>query len=76
MKITDNQRVLRFFTGVLLFIRGACWGSFVAAVLWLAISSAVFRFRHPWASETEVILHIPDAIMLRQVPYAEMRPRP
>ena len=49
--------------------------AFVLAALWLAISTVIFRFRHPWATETETFLHIPDAFMLRKVPYAEMSAR-
>jgi hypothetical protein len=53
----------------------ALYGVIVAALLWVVISSMIFRFRHPWATETETLLHIPDAFMLRKVPYSEMRDR-
>jgi len=53
----------------------ALYGVIVAALLWVAISTTIFRFRHPRATETEVFLHIPDALMLRKVPYSEMRGR-
>lgn len=44
-------------------------------VAWLAISTTIFRFRHPWATETELFLHIPEALMLKKITYNEMRPR-
>lgn len=50
----------------------------VAIVLslgWLIVSLSIFRFRHPWATDTERFLYIGDALILRKVPYNEMRPR-
>jgi hypothetical protein len=65
----------RFVRAVLSFTQGAFYGFIVAALLWLGISTMIFRFRHPWATETETFMHIPDAFMLRKVPYAQMRDR-
>ena len=65
----------RLVRAVLSFVQGAFYGFIVAALIWLAISTMIFRFRHPWATETETFLHIPDAFMLRKVPYSEMRDR-
>lgn len=44
---------------------------------WLVISAAVFRFRHPWVTETEVFLHMlnGDVLLLKGVDYEDMRPR-
>jgi hypothetical protein len=75
MKMTDEKLILRFLSAFLSFMQGALCGMVVVALLWMAICSLVFRFRHPWATETEVILHLPDAVMWREVPYDEMRPR-
>lgn len=47
----------------------------VAFFLWVVLSSIIFRFRHPWATETETLIHIVDAVMLKKVPYSEMRDR-
>lgn len=47
----------------------------VLLILYLGIASAVFAFRHPWATETERFLHTWDAICFRHVPYDTMRPR-
>ena len=49
--------------------------AFILAIIWTAIGTMIFRFRHPWATETETFLHIPDAFMLRKIPYNEMRTR-
>lgn len=45
-----------------------------AALLWLVLSSAIFAFRHPWATDTERLIHIPDALVLRKIPHQQMRP--
>jgi hypothetical protein len=47
----------------------------VAIFLWIIVSSMIFRFRHPWATDTELFLHIPNAFMLETIPYNEMRGR-
>ena len=47
----------------------------VVLILWLAISCTVFRFRHPWATETETILNVHNALLFKKVSYDEMRPR-
>ena len=48
---------------------------FVSLVVWLAISCIIFRFRHPWATETETLLNVHNALLLKKVPYDQMRPR-
>jgi hypothetical protein len=47
----------------------------VAIFLWIIVSSMIFRFRHPWATDTELFLNIPNAFMLKKIPYNEMRGR-
>jgi len=71
IEITKKQLV----DAVLSFGKGAFYGFIVAALLWVAISTMIFRFRHPWATETETFMHIPDAFLLRKVPYSQMRDR-
>ena len=44
-------------------------------LLYIAFSTVVWRFRHPWATDIECFLHIYDAMTFHQVPYDEMRPR-
>jgi uncharacterized membrane protein YhaH (DUF805 family) len=36
------------------------------AVLWLAISVSVYRFRHPGQSDTELFLNIGEAITFQK----------
>jgi hypothetical protein len=36
-------------------------------LLWLAIASMVFAFRHPWMTDTQRILNIHNIILLKNV---------
>lgn len=45
-------------------------------VAWIALSSIVFQIRHPWMTDLEVMLRLPDAMMFRSVDYWDVRPRP
>lgn len=45
------------------------------AVAYLIVASVVFRFRHPWMTDTELIVHTIDALTFRSVPYHDARPR-
>lgn len=58
-----ERRVVRNYTVLYML--------FMFAALWLIASTFIFRLRHPWATETEIFLHLPDAIMLREVPRHE-----
>jgi hypothetical protein len=42
-------------------------------LFYLSISSVVFALRHPWATRTEQMIHIGDALMFNKVSYKEMR---
>lgn len=42
---------------------------------WFAISTLVFKMRHPWATEMEVMLNIHNAVQFKKVSYETMRPR-
>jgi hypothetical protein len=45
----------------------------VIFLFYLAIASVVFALRHPWATRTEQMIHIGDALMFNKVSYKEMR---
>lgn len=42
-------------------------------VVYLILTSWIFAFRHPWATDMERLIHIGDALMLKKVSYSEMR---
>ncbi len=43
----------------------------LAAALWFAASTMVFRFRHPHATETQILFHLKDALLFREVPRSQ-----
>jgi flagellar biogenesis protein FliO len=47
----------------------------ILAFVWLVTANVVFKFRHPWATETETLLNIKSMVLFQKVPYSEMRPR-
>lgn len=40
-------------------------GFLIVLILWWAPALMVFRYRHPWMTETELSLHLWDALMWR-----------
>ena len=42
-------------------------------VVYMLVSSWVFAFRHPWATDMERFIHIGDALMFKKITYKEMR---
>lgn len=42
-------------------------------VLYLILTSWIFAFRHPWATDMERLIHLGDVLMLKKVSYSEMR---
>lgn len=44
-------------------------------LLWVVVSVVAFRFRHPWATETETFVHWIEVLTFERVPYSDMRPR-
>ena len=42
-------------------------------VVYMLVSSWVFAFRHPWATDMERFIHIGDALMFEKISYKEMR---
>ena len=41
--------------------------------VYLILTSWIFAFRHPWATDMERLIHIGDALMFKKVSYSEMR---
>ena len=42
-------------------------------VVYLILTSWIFAFRHPWATDMERFIHIGDALMLKKLSYSDMR---
>ena len=42
-------------------------------VVYLILTSWIFAFRHPWATDMERLIHIGDALMFKKVSYSDMR---
>lgn len=40
----------------------------LVCVVYVGIASMVFRFRHPWATETQAFLHIKDVVTFSAIP--------
>ena len=47
----------------------------LAIAVYTGLACIVFQWRHPWMTETELFLHIPDAWVWGSVEYQEVRPR-
>ena len=50
----------------------AVWCAFIF-LFYLAIANVVFALRHPWATRTEQLIHIVDALKFNKISYKEMR---
>ena len=37
-------------------------------VAWFLVAEIVFAFRHPWATDTQRLVHTPDALLFRKIP--------
>ena len=44
-----------------------------AVALWAVLAGVVFAFRHPWATDTQRLTHIVDALLFRSVPHQILR---
>ena len=42
---------------------------------WVLVATVTFRFRHPWATETETLLNMHRVMTFQRVEYKELRPR-
>lgn len=38
------------------------------AAIYMAVAMTIGRFRHPWMSETELFLNMPELIQLKEIP--------
>ncbi len=47
----------------------------LTVAVYLVVSCVVFQFRHPWMTEMERFLHIPEACCWETVDYKETRER-
>jgi len=45
----------------------------MGSVIYLIVSSTVFAFKHPWATDMERFIHIGDALVFKKISYQEMR---
>lgn len=43
------------------------------AVMYVAVATTTFAYRHPWATDIERFLYIKEALMFKKVSYKEMR---
>lgn len=43
----------------------------IGAVLYVGIASTIFAFRHPWATQTQRLLCLPEAVALEKVEKGE-----
>jgi hypothetical protein len=41
--------------------------------LWLIAGTMTFKLRHPWATDTEILFYMKDALLFKRVSYNEMR---
>ncbi len=44
-------------------------------MLWVILALTVWSFRHPWATKTEGLMYLPEAMKLERTSYEKMRPR-
>jgi hypothetical protein len=43
------------------------------ALIYFIIASWTFAIRHPWATQTEILISFPKVVTFQSVPYEEMR---
>jgi hypothetical protein len=46
---------------------------FLLVMLWVSCASIVFRYRHPWATDMEMIMRLDDVLMMRDLDYSDFR---
>lgn len=44
-------------------------------LMYTAVATTTFAYRHPWATDIERFLYIKEALMFKKVSYKEMRNR-
>lgn len=55
--------------------KGLLFWTIFLLTIYFVIAQLTFGFRHPWATDTERLLNIHNAMLFRSVPYKMMRPR-
>lgn len=45
------------------------------AVMYVAIATTAFAYRHPWATDIERLIYIKEAVLFEKVSYKQMRDR-
>jgi hypothetical protein len=46
---------------------------FLLAMLWVSYASIVFRYRHPWVTDMEMMMRLDDVLMMRDLDYSDFR---
>lgn len=41
--------------------------------LWLIVGTSTFKVRHPWATDTEIMFYIKEALLFERVSYSDAR---
>jgi len=44
-------------------------------VMYVAIATTTFAYRHPWATDMERLIYIKEAVLFKKVTYKQMRDR-
>lgn len=45
------------------------------AIMYVAIATTTFAYRHPWATDIERLIYIKEAVLFKKVTYKQMRDR-
>ena len=64
------SRIINLFNNV--FWSLLKWGGIVVFI-YFVVANVTFRFRHPWATDMEKLIHVGDALMFNKISYKEMR---
>ena len=48
-------------------LNGAIYGFVFICLFYIVVASLVFRFRHPWATETQILLYSKNVLFLETV---------
>ena len=45
----------------------------VLSIIYASVTSLVFAYRHPWATDMERLIYLKEALTFKKVSYKEMR---
>ena len=45
------------------------------AIMYTAVATTTFAYRHPWATDMERFLYLKEAMMFKKISYKQMRDR-